>query len=264
MAIEDKVKIQCSRCGVMLMVKNITGKSERIIKCPRCQQALLLNFGKMNPVSPAQVRQPVPVSPERPVPQLSEQRVIQVSQRVAPTQQEASKPLAPTSMSADSPMSSQPPVKKGKGMAIALVLSLLLLVVGGVVWHLTSQKDSATSESASAEIADQQVSDLYFESSLGVGSYSGPVDAGKKPHGMGKLNLSNGKSYEGPFVHGIMEGDDVTFTLENGDIFVGSFENDAFSRGRYTIKTDGSYFEGTFSNGNPDVGQWFDKSGNPI
>ena len=54
------------------------------------------------------------------------------------------------------------------------------------------------------------------------------------------------------------------FRYDNGDIFEGTFANNAFSQGRYTLKDDGSYFEGTFKNGQPDQGDWFDKQGNKL
>lgn len=34
--------------------------------------------------------------------------------------------------------------------------------------------------------------------------------------------------------------------------------------GTYTIAEDGSYFTGTFKNGQPDKGTWYDKNGNII
>ena len=110
----------------------------------------------------------------------------------------------------------------------------------------------------------ETVTDRYFKSALGVCSYSGPVDDEDNPHGTGTATFTDGRMYKGPFVHGRMEGDNAYFRYDNGDIFEGSFTSNSFSRGRYTMKSDGSYFVGTFKNGQPDQGQWFDKQGNKL
>jgi serine/threonine-protein kinase len=114
------------------------------------------------------------------------------------------------------------------------------------------------------EVTVKTVKDRYFKSALGVCSYTGPVDDEDQPNGMGEATFTDGRLYRGPFVHGTMEGDGAFFRYDNGDTFEGSFKNNAFARGRYTMKVDGSYFEGTFKDGQPDKGQWYDKQGNLI
>lgn len=59
----------------------------------------------------------------------------------------------------------------------------------------------------------------------------------------------------------IMQGTGATFHMKNGDVFTGEFRDDRFHNGRYTVKDDGSYFEGSFKNGQPDQGSWYDKNG---
>ena len=93
------------------------------------------------------------------------------------------------------------------------------------------------------------VKDRYFKSALGVCSYTGPVDGEDQPNGTGEASFTDGRLYRGPFMHGTMEGDGAFFRYDNGDTFEGSFKNNAFARGRYTMKADGSYFEGTFKDG---------------
>jgi hypothetical protein len=114
------------------------------------------------------------------------------------------------------------------------------------------------------EVTVKTVKDRYFKSALGVCSYTGPVDDEDQPNGRGEASFTDGRLYRGPFVHGTMEGDGVFFRYDNGDTFEGSFKNNAFARGRYTMKADGSYFEGTFKDGQPDKGQWYDKNNNKI
>lgn len=93
--------------------------------------------------------------------------------------------------------------------------------------------------------------------------YTGPVDEEQQPNGIGKAVFKNGRVYEGPFVHGKLEGAGATFYLD-GDVFEGEFRDNMFYQGRYTVKDDGSYFEGTFTNGQPDKGSWYDKNGNKL
>ena len=111
--------------------------------------------------------------------------------------------------------------------------------------------------------AVQEVQNMAFKSGIGDCSYTGPVDENNKPHGRGSAKLSHGEYY-GPFVHGIMEGDEALFIYSNGDRFEGTFKNNSFNQGKYTIKSDGSYFTGTFLGGKPSKGTWYDKSGNVI
>ena len=79
----------------------------------------------------------------------------------------------------------------------------------------------------------------------------------------GELTFSDGRMYKGPFNRGRMEGDNATFIYPNGDTYTGSFYDNHFSKGTYTVKTTGEQFIGTFdSNGQPKKGAWYDKKGN--
>ena len=70
------------------------------------------------------------------------------------------------------------------------------------------------------------------------GIYQGEM-LGGKPHGKGKTTFSNGDTYEG------------------------SFKDNHFSKGTYTVKATGEQFTGTFdSYGQPKKGSWYDKNGN--
>lgn len=79
----------------------------------------------------------------------------------------------------------------------------------------------------------------------------------------GKMIFSDGRIYEGPFNRGRMEGDNATFTYPNGDKFTGSFYDNHFYEGTYTVKETGEKFVGTFdNNGQPQRGSWYDVDGN--
>ncbi len=125
------------------------------------------------------------------------------------------------------------------------------------------EKDTAHIPSPSIEPL-QKVDKMYFDSALGVCSYTGTVDVNRKPHGTGEVKFTDGRIYRGSLVHGVFEGENVYFKYENGDTFEGSFVNNGFSKGKYTIKEDGSYFLGSFKNGQPDKGNWYDKNGKSL
>lgn len=167
------------------------------------------------------------------------------------------------------------PAKQGISTANkAGIAAAAVAVIALAVWLLMSKGSSIDADAianalqAADSTAEQpkeqaQVTNQYFSSALGIGSYTGPVDSDGKPHGNGTFELSNGRSYSGPFVHGVAQGDNATFNFENGDTFQGSFQADKFKQGRITFADDGSYFEGTFKNGQPDDsnGHWYNRQG---
>lgn len=128
-----------------------------------------------------------------------------------------------------------------------------------------AEVDTVVAVPAAAEVTS--VTDQAFTVLMGKKSeeysYTGPVDTDGQPNGTGKAVFKNGRVYEGPFVHGKLEGKNATFNLD-GDVFTGEFRDNMFYQGRYTVKDDGSYFEGTFTNGQPDKGTWYDKNGNKL
>ena len=155
--------------------------------------------------------------------------------------------------------------------AVAAVLGIGIVVFfamrGGEETVTNADKEPATRDALvelSSSDASQRVDKMYFDSALGICSYTGPVDGNRKPHGIGEVSFTDGRLYRGPFVHGKFDGVDAYFKYDNGDTFEGSFVSNAFSKGKYTLKEDGSYFIGTFKNGQPDKGQWYDKQGNQL
>lgn len=61
-----------------------------------------------------------------------------------------------------------------------------------------------------------------------------------------------------------MNGPNAYFSYPNGDVFVGSFANNEFKEGKYTVKQTGEYFVGSFKKGQPSKGTWYDKKGNKL
>jgi serine/threonine protein kinase len=149
------------------------------------------------------------------------------------------------------------------GGGIAVGCLIVWLIVRGGQTSSDSENDAFAQDTVTVEINEpQEVKDLYYESSLGACSYTGQVDEDGKPHGHGVAKWSSGdaKSYDGEWVHGVMEGE-ASYVLSMGDTFVGTFKNGQFAKGRYTVKSSGDYFEGTYKNKKTDVGTWYDKNG---
>ena len=108
------------------------------------------------------------------------------------------------------------------------------------------------------------VSNFPVKSTLGEYKYTGPIDAQERPHGFGEAKFTDGRKYKGHFIKGVLSGQNSYFRYPNGDVFEGTFKDNSFYEGKYTIAEDGSYFSGTFKNGQPDKGTWYDKNNNII
>lgn len=111
--------------------------------------------------------------------------------------------------------------------------------------------------------AARTVEGIYYKSSLGACSYTGEVDSEGNPHGKGKAEWETGlgKSYDGHWVHGEMEGD-CTYLSRGGYRFEGKFKGGHYSEGKLTAP-DKSYYEGTFDkNGEKWTGTEYDSNGN--
>lgn len=132
-----------------------------------------------------------------------------------------------------------------------------------------NQEDSTVSADTVVAIENANVvntvQDRTMSTSLGECSYSGEIDENGKPHGHGVAVWAkgDGKRYDGEWIHGNMDGK-TTYTQRSGDTFVGTFKNNKYHEGRYTIISSGEYFEGTFKNGQPNKGSWYDKNGRKL
>lgn len=159
--------------------------------------------------------------------------------------------------------------KGQKGIIGAAAMALLVLLVI-LLWPKETTKDDISSDTQQLvqEIVEAAkpttATDLTCTSPFGEYRYTGDIDPDGKPHGKGTATFADGRRYEGPFVHGMMQGTDARFIMKNGDTFTGEFRDNRFHKGRYTIIADGSYFEGTFKDGQPDQGHWYDKNGNRL
>lgn len=153
------------------------------------------------------------------------------------------------------------PWKKWIGYAAGAAV----IIVAVAIYLLTS---SGKEQTPAPE--DNTVSNMEWVSPLGKSSYSGPVATvgGKKvPDGVGQVKITEGKfagcSYEGEFAKGVLEGQ-ATYTLSNGDQFIGTFRDNQFDLGEYHVKETGEYYKGSFSNMEPAKGTWYSADGKKI
>lgn len=130
---------------------------------------------------------------------------------------------------------------------------------------LAIPSDTVVAVEETIAIPVERVDTMSFKTALGICIYTGEVDENMKPHGHGFAIWSkgDGKQYDGEWVHGNMEGQ-TSYIQRSGDTFVGTFKNNRYQKGRYTIVSTGEYFEGTFKNGQPDKGNWYDKNGRKL
>ena len=175
------------------------------------------------------------------------------------------KPLPPKPKPTPLPQKPKPkpstPRKKVVGIVAAAVVAVVAIALA--VWLFIPKGNNMDTDAIPAVVNDSttQVTNQYFNFAMGVCSYTGPVDSEGKPHGIGTASFSDGRSYQGPFIHGVAEGDGVTFTWPGNGTFQGSFHDSKFKEGRFTYDDDGSYFVGTFKNGQPDEGVYYNRQG---
>ena len=132
-----------------------------------------------------------------------------------------------------------------------------------------NDKNSTDTADTAVAVEEAEVVEVVqnrtVSTALGECTYSGQVDENGKPDGRGVAVWSkgDGKKYDGEWVHGNMEGE-TSYIQRSGDTFVGTFKNNKYHEGRYTIVSSGEYFEGTFKNGQPNKGSWYDKNGKKL
>lgn len=145
-------------------------------------------------------------------------------------------------------------------IAVGLIAILLINNVG------IGCNDTAVEVAAPVDsIADDHIADrMQYETAIGGCLYSGPIDELNLPNGIGEAFFNDGRYYQGGFEHGVLTGDDCLFRYANGDEFRGKFRNSTFHYGKYTIASDGSYYVGSYKDGQPDGGTWYDKNGTVI
>ena len=162
---------------------------------------------------------------------------------------------------------------KGKGVNIVTtrkkrhIKSLLkkywwmaaVLVAIVAIWLMVPSKKGAgvpiggsSKDSVKAQV--EFVTGKAFTDAEGVTfSYTGEVVDGK-PNGTGTGIYPYG-NYTGDYKDGLREGNGKFESKDGENKYKGTFANDKYNEGKLTFP-DGSYFEGTFKDGQPDKGKW--------
>lgn len=150
-----------------------------------------------------------------------------------------------------------------KYIGVALVIGIIAAV--GYFFIPSSPDDLEENGHTNSQISNNinilqktQVQDEQFMTPEGLSySYTGTVMNGL-PNG-GGVGVYELGTYKGNYVNGIREGDNCEFITKDGDnTYKGSFKNDMYDKG--TLNSSGYTFKGTFSNGQPYNGTWYDTS----
>ncbi|MDO4510238.1 MAG: protein kinase [Bacteroidales bacterium] len=158
--------------------------------------------------------------------------------------------------------------KKSKGLLIAGICAVAVAVVAGIVamggGGSSSQPQSHSMpegmEQAQPQPQPTHVSLEKFTDAEGeTFTYTGEVENGK-PNGQGTGIYPYG-NYTGEYKDGYRVGQGVFESKDGTNKYEGTFAGDKYNKGKLTF-SDGSYFEGTFKNGQPAKGKWYDKNGN--
>lgn len=136
-----------------------------------------------------------------------------------------------------------------------------VLVAIVAIWLMVPSKKGAgvpiggsSKDSVKAQV--EYVTGKAFTDAEGVTfSYTGEVVDGK-PNGTGTGIYPYG-NYTGDYKDGLREGNGKFESKDGENKYKGTFANDKYNEGKLTFP-DGSYFEGTFKDGQPDKGKWHD------
>lgn len=151
-----------------------------------------------------------------------------------------------------------------------IILFIISVIIICAFFILNTSHDNSKYKSVdvdSIEVNDSiavvdYVENYDYDSPLGKYKYTGATINGvPEDNDAGEAFFTDGRYYKGPFEDGNLTGKNALFRYPNGDEFRGTFKDNAFYEGTYTIAEDGSYFTGTFKNGQPDKGTWYDKNG---
>lgn len=125
--------------------------------------------------------------------------------------------------------------------------------------------DMAAADSTATDSTANTVTKMHCTIALGECDYSGDINADSIPNGVGEAWFKDGRYYKGRFVNGSLDDSEALFYYGNGDCYKGSFHNNHFQYGVYTVKESGEYFKGSFNNeGQPTEGTWYNKNGRQV
>ncbi len=151
---------------------------------------------------------------------------------------------------------------KEKGMPLKVIgIILCLLIVVLIIVFLANRGQNSNKNQNESEPKDTIViangeQKTYKDMTY---TYFGPLNDKGNAEGKGKGQYKQG-TYEGEYVDGSRQGDGTFVTADGKNTFVGIFNDDMYCEGRLTLD-DGWYFKGTFKDGKPYTGAWYDEDG---
>jgi len=158
------------------------------------------------------------------------------------------------------------PKKSNKKIIIGAAAAAVVLLVGIVALMATGGNNDADKKvdamaDKPAVVQKKTVNGLKTYNKIGNFEYTGEVDNNGQPDGKGEAKFEDGRYYKGNFSHGNFEDEKGFFQFPNGDTYEGTFVDNFFGTGTYTQKENGDYFVGSFKDGNPEKGSWFNSGG---
>ena len=130
-----------------------------------------------------------------------------------------------------------------------LIPFAILVVLVAVAILLIPQFKSCAHEPVEQRVERLRVGDML---------YTGIVIDGV-PQGKGHADYDDGRSYDGLFVDGKREDKSAQFIYQDKKVFQGEFAADTIKAGQVTTADGNYYFEGTFGDGKPYDGYWYQK-----
>ena len=210
-----------------------------------------------------EVPKPEVPKPEIPKPEIPKPEIPKpaVSEPEAPKPEPAKPQVSQAKTPASGYASYNVPPKRKSKAPLIIVIFLVFLLIGGALGFFVVNKFLGSDTPDVAEVATVENEPIYGSDGVAF-FYTGQVDADKKPNGKGtaRYNDQDKDTYTGHFENGMRVDANATLTFKNGDTYKGSFVNDQFGEGVYTIAADKSYFKGTFRNFAPYDGAWYSKS----
>ncbi len=166
------------------------------------------------------------------------------------------------------PTATRIPEKKSKHTWLYFFIALILALCAAGIYAF-QKYDTGILKAEQLAAGHTRVMNERMTIPKGKCHYTGEVNQDYVPDGPGTARFNNGDVCDGTFVNGNISGDNINYKFSNGDIFFGSMKNNDFKKGRYTYKSNGEYYEGTFrkkSNGSIDYkdGIAYHKNGKPI
>lgn len=126
-------------------------------------------------------------------------------------------------------------------------------------YKIESPKDSSAFYTDNNLFSQERYVENYnYKNSKGlVFQYTGTAYSQKIPHGSGSGIYENG-IYSGDYLNGLRHGTGTFTTNDSANHYSGSFAEDLYLEGTLTL-SDGKYYIGTFKNGKPEKGVWYNK-----